>query len=187
MSVTKSSIILPVVVLAVAACHSRPPVIATTRPPAPRAAAAPAPPVPSAGPEATSAETPLSEADLFQRMTLDDLNASRPLNDVFFDYDATTLREDGRQVLQRNVQWLAKWPQTTIRIYGHCDERGTGEYNLALGDQRAVTVRNYLTGLGVNPARIQTVSLGKESPFCTATGESCWAQNRRGHFLITAK
>ena len=120
-------------------------------------------------------------------MTLDDLNASHPLNDVFFDYDATTLRDDGRQVLEANAQWLAKWPQTTIRIYGHCDERGTGEYNLALGDQRAVTVRNYLTGLGVNPARIQTVSLGKESPFCTATGESCWAQNRRGHFEITAK
>ena len=120
-------------------------------------------------------------------MTLDALNASHPLNDVFFDYDATTLRDDGRQVLQQNAQWLAKWPQTRISVYGHCDERGTGEYNLALGDQRAVTVRNYLTGLGVNPDRIQTVSLGKESPFCTATGESCWAQNRRGHFVITAK
>jgi len=188
MSVTKWSIVLPVVLLAVAACHSRPPVIATTaRPPAATAAPAPAPPVHPAGPAATSAATSLSEADLFQRMTLDDLNASHPLADVFFDYDATTLREDGRQVLQRNAQWLAKWPQTKIRIYGHCDERGTGEYNLALGDQRAVTVRDYLTALGVNPDQIQAVSLGKESPFCTATGESCWAQNRRGHFIITAK
>lgn len=187
MSVTKWSSVLPVVLLAVAACHSRPPVIATARPPAATTRPpAPASPVHSAG-AATSAETPLSEADLFQRMTLDDLNASHPLNDVFFDYDATTLRDDGRQVLQQNAQWLAKWPQTRISVYGHCDERGTGEYNLALGDQRAVTVRNYLTGLGVNPARIQTVSLGKESPFCTATGESCWAQNRRGHFVITAK
>jgi peptidoglycan-associated lipoprotein len=120
-------------------------------------------------------------------MTLDDLNASHPLNDVFFDYDATTLRDDGRQVLQRNAQWLAKWPQTKVRVYGHCDERGTGEYNLALGDKRAVIVREYLTSLGVSPDRIQTVSLGKESPFCTAAGESCWAQNRRGHFVITAK
>src|SRR5262249_1837572 len=158
----------------------------TTHPPAGIATAAPAPPAPG-GPAATSATTPLSESELFDRMTLDDLNASHPLDDVFFDYDATTLRDDGHQVLQRNAQWLAKWPQTKIRTYGHCDERGTEEYNLALGDQRAVTVRAYLTSLGVNPDRIQTVSLGKESPFCTATGESCWAQNRRGHFLITTK
>src|SRR5690349_22572475 len=155
MSVTKWSIVLPAVLLAVAACHSRPPVIATTRPPAaPAAAPAPRSPVPSAAPAATAGETPLSESELFRRMTLDDLNASHPLNDVFFDYDATTLRDDGRQVLQRNAQWLAKWPQTRIRIYGHCDVRGTGEYNLALGDQRAVTVRDYLTRLGVSPDRI---------------------------------
>lgn len=187
MSVTKWSIALPAVVLAAAACHSHRPVIATARPPAATTAPAPVSPVHSTGPAATAAATPLSESELFQRMTLDDLNASHPLNDVFFDYDATTLRDDGRQVLERNAQWLAKWPQTRIRIDGHCDERGTGEYNLALGDQRAITVRNYLTGLGVNPERIQTVSLGRESPFCTATGESCWAQNRRGHFVITAK
>jgi peptidoglycan-associated lipoprotein len=187
MSVTKWSIVLPVVLLAVAACHSRPPVIATTRPPAATAAPAPASPVHSAGPAATSAATPLNESELFDRMTLDDLNASHPLNDVFFDYDANTLRDDARQVLQRNAQWLAQWPQTRIRIDGHCDERGTEEYNLALGDQRAVTVRDYLASLGVNPDRIQTVSLGRESPFCTATGESCWGQNRRGHFVITTK
>jgi peptidoglycan-associated lipoprotein len=120
-------------------------------------------------------------------MTLDELNASHPLNDVFFDYDVNTLRDDARQALQRDAQWLAKWPRTKIRIDGHCDERGTEEYNLSLGDRRAVTVRDYLTSLGVSPQRIQTVSLGKESPFCTATGESCWAQNRRGHFVITAK
>jgi len=187
MSVTKWSIVLPVLSLAVAACHHSPPAIATARPPAATAAVAPASPVPSAGPAATSEATPLSESELFERMTLDDLNASHPLNDVFFDYDATTLRDEARQVLQRDAQWLAKWPQTKIRIAGHCDERGTEEYNLALGDRRAVTVRDYLTSLGVNPDRIQTVTLGKESPFCTATGESCWAQNRRGHFVITNK
>ena len=120
-------------------------------------------------------------------MTLDQLNASQPLNDVFFDYDQNFLRDDARQVLQRDAQWLAKWPHTTIRIDGHCDERGTEEYNIALGDRRAVAVRDYLASLGVNPGRIQTVSLGRESPFCAATGESCWAQNRRGHFVITAK
>ena len=187
MSVTKWSIVLPVLFLGVAACHSRPPVIATPRPPAATAAPVPASPVDVAGPAATSAAKPLGESELFDRMTLDDLNASHPLDDVFFDYDATTLRDDSRQVLQRNAQWLTRWPQTRIRINGHCDERGTEEYNLALGDRRAVTVRDYLTSLGVNPDRIQTVSLGRESPFCTATGESCWAQNRSGHFVITTK
>jgi len=120
-------------------------------------------------------------------MTLDQLNASQPLNDVFFDYDQNFLRDDARQVLQRDAQWLAKWPHTTIRIDGHCDERGTEEYNIALGDRRAVAVRDYLMTLGVSRERIQTVSLGRESPFCTTTGESCWAQNRRGHFVITVK
>jgi peptidoglycan-associated lipoprotein len=188
MSVTKSSIVLPVLVLSVTACgHTRPPAIATAHPPAAVTAPAPPSPVRSAGPGATSAETPLSESDLFNQMTLDDLNASHPLNDVFFPYNEVTLGDEARQVLQRNAQWLAKWPQTAIRIDGHCDERGTEEYNLSLGDRRAVTVRNYLTSLGVTPERIQTVSLGKESPFCNEMGESCWAQNRRGHFVITRK
>ena len=133
------------------------------------------------------AAKPLTESQLFERMTLDQLNASHPLNDMFFDYDQNFLREDARQVLQRDAQWLSEWPQAKIRIDGHCDERGTEEYNIALGDRRAVTVRDYLMSLGIDPRRIQTVSLGRESPFCTATGESCWAQNRRGHFVITAK
>jgi len=189
MSVIKWSIVLPVLLLIVTACHKRPPAIAspTSQPAAITAAPAP-PPAPRSTPSvATPAATPLTEAQLFERMTLDQLNASKPLDDVFFDYDENLLREDARQVLQRDAQWLAKWPQTKVRIYGHCDERGTTEYNIALGDRRAVSVRDYLTSLGVSPQRIQTVSLGKESPFCTGTGESCWAQNRRGHFVITGK
>jgi peptidoglycan-associated lipoprotein len=106
---------------------------------------------------------------------------------VFFEYDQNALREEGRRVLQQDAQWLSKWPQTVIRIDGHCDERGTAEYNLALGDRRAEVVREYLTNLGVKPERIQTRSLGKEAPFCHEDGESCWSQNRRGHFMITAK
>jgi peptidoglycan-associated lipoprotein len=74
-----------------------------------------------------------------------------------------------------------------VRIDGHCDERGSAEYNLALGDQRAAAVREYLTNLGVKADRIQTRSLGKEAPFCQESGKSCWSQNRRGHFEITAK
>ena len=189
MSVSKWSIVLPVLLLTVNACHKRPPSIASTRPPATITAPVP----PSSSPRsattaaAASEAASLTESQLFERMTLDQLNASQPLNDVFFDYDQNILGDDTRKVLQGNAQWLSKWPQTKIRIDGHCDERGTTEYNLALGDKRAITVREYLTSLGISPDRIQTVSLGRESPFCTSTGESCWAQNRRGHFVITAK
>lgn len=188
MSVSKWSIVLPVLLLTVNACHKRPPATASTRPPAAVTTRVPPPSSPRSDTAAAPAEaTPLNDSQPFEGMTLEQLNASRPLNDVFFDYDQNILRDDARQVLQRNAQWLSKWPQTKIRIDGHCDERGTAEYNLALGDQRAITVRDYLTSLGVSPDRIQTVSLGRESPFCTSTGESCWAQNRRGHFVITAK
>ena len=189
MSVSKWSIVLPVLLLTVNACHKRPPAIASTRPPATIGAPVPPPSSPRSSNTAAAAPdaAPLTESQLFERMTLDQLNASRPLNDVFFDYDQNILGDDARQVLQGDAQWLSKWPQTKIRIDGHCDERGTTEYNLALGDKRAITVRDYLMSLGISPDRIQTVSLGRESPFCTSTGESCWAQNRRGHFVITAK
>jgi peptidoglycan-associated lipoprotein len=124
---------------------------------------------------------------LFQRKSLTDLNAEHPLGDVFFDYDQNTLRDDARRVLQQDAQWLSKWPQTVVRIDGHCDERGTAEYNLALGDRRAAEVRDYLATLGIKPDRLEVRSLGKEAPFCTEDAESCWSQNRRGHFVITSK
>ena len=135
MSVSKWSIVLAVVLLTVNACHKRPPAIASTRPPATITAPVP----PSSSPRsataaaAASEAAPLTESQLFERMTLDQLNASQPLNDVFFDYDQNILGDDTRKVLQGNAQWLSKWPQTKIRIDGHCDERGTTEYNLALG------------------------------------------------------
>jgi peptidoglycan-associated lipoprotein len=155
---------------------------AVPRPPAapPRAVAAPAPP-------ATRGSAPLSEAELFQRKSLAELNAERPLTDVFFDYDKDDLRDDARTALQRDAAWLSKWPGTRLLVEGHCDERGTAEYNLALGDRRAVVVKQYLSSLGVLPDRVQVRSLGKEVPFCQGTTESCWSQNRRGHFVITAK
>jgi peptidoglycan-associated lipoprotein len=130
---------------------------------------------------------PLTEAELFRRKSVSDLNAEHPLADAFFDYNQNTLKDDARQALQKDAQWLAKWPQTVIRVDGHCDERGTPEYNLALGERRADVVKEYLASLGVKADRIQTRSLGKEAPFCHDDGESCWSQNRRGHFEITSK
>jgi peptidoglycan-associated lipoprotein len=176
-------------VFVASACHQRPPVTAPNRVTPTPSAVPSRPPAPPAPPPAAARPAParLTDAELFQRKSLAELNAERPLGDVFFDYDQNTLREDARRVLQQDAQWLSKWPQTMIRIDGHCDERGTAEYNLALGDRRAVAVRDYLSSLGVRGERIQTRSLGKEAPFCQESGESCWSQNRRGHFVITAK
>jgi len=173
-----------------AACHHRPAAQAAATPPPPAAApTAPSTPPAPAPPAARAAQPapPLSEDEIFRRKSLADLNAERPLGDVFFEYDQDALPEEARTVLQRDAAWLSKWSQTRIVIEGHCDERGTAEYNLSLGDRRAAEVRTYLTTLGIPPERIQIRSLGKESPFCTDSGESCWSQNRRGHFLIVAK
>jgi peptidoglycan-associated lipoprotein len=115
------------------------------------------------------------------------LNAERPLGDVFFDLDESTIREDARAPLQRNADWMKRWTSTRVTVEGHCDERGTAEYNLALGERRASAVKQYLVSLGVPADRVAVVSKGKESPFCSESNESCWQQNRRGHFLITAK
>ena len=187
----KSCCLLLLLAVAGAACHTRPPATAPSRTTpirqdVPARPPTPPPPRPAAAPRPATA-TPLTEADLFQRKSLSELNQERPLGDAFFDYDQNTLRDDARQALQQDAQWLAKWPQTTIRVDGHCDERGSAEYNLALGDRRAAAVRDYLASLGVRPDRVQTRSLGTEAPFCREPGESCWSQNRRGHFEITGK
>jgi peptidoglycan-associated lipoprotein len=115
------------------------------------------------------------------------LNAERPLDDVFFDLDEATIRADARGPLQKNAEWMKRWASTRVSVEGHCDERGTAEYNLALGERRANAVMEYLVSLGVASDRVAVVSKGKESPFCTESNESCWQQNRRGHFVITAK
>ena len=90
-------------------------------------------------------------------------------------------------MLQKDIEWLKRWPSTKIMVEGHCDSRGTPEYNLALGDRRAKAVQDYLVSLGLTADRVQIVSKGKEAPFCSEENEACWQQNRRGHFVITAK
>jgi peptidoglycan-associated lipoprotein len=129
----------------------------------------------------------LTEQERFARKSVDKLNAEHPLSDVFFDYDENSIKDDGRRALQNDAQWLRQWPSTVVRVDGHCDERGTGEYNLGLGDRRSSAVKDYLVSLGINAGRIEVRSLGKEAPFCHEDGESCWAQNRRGHFVVVKK
>ena len=115
------------------------------------------------------------------------MNAERPLGDVFFDLDESSIRDDAKTSLSKNADWMKRWVSTSITVEGHCDSRGSSEYNLALGTRRANAVKDYLVGLGVNASRITVISKGKEQPFCSTEDESCWSQNRRGHFLITAK
>jgi peptidoglycan-associated lipoprotein len=99
---------------------------------------------------------------------------------VFFDYDASTLDQTDRDTLGRQAAWLAQYPNVVLTIEGHADERGTREYNLALGARRAASVREYLVSLGVSAARLETISYGKERPTCVESAEGCWQQNRRG-------
>ena len=120
-------------------------------------------------------------------MSLAELIAKKPLANVFFALDSSELADEARATLQKNADFLKKWNSVKISIEGHCDERGTAEYNLALGERRATAVRAYLTSLGVGADRVTVVSKGKEQPVCSERAESCYSQNRRGHFLITAK
>jgi peptidoglycan-associated lipoprotein len=124
---------------------------------------------------------------LWAKETVDSLNAKGVLADVFFDFDMYGIREDGRAPLQRNADYMKRWPSLRITVEGHCDERGTSEYNIALGDRRANAVKGYLVSLGIAADRVTVVSKGKETPFCRESNETCWQQNRRGHFVITAK
>jgi len=105
------------------------------------------------------------------------------VKDVFFDYDKYDVRPDQQAALQGDAQFLAQHPNIKFTIEGHCDERGSTEYNLALGDNRANSVKQALVQAGVSADRIKTISYGKEKPFCTESNEQCWQQNRRGHFV----
>jgi peptidoglycan-associated lipoprotein len=110
--------------------------------------------------------------------------ASSPLKDAFFDFDRYDLSSDARTILRGNAEWLKANPAVRVEIEGHCDERGTSEYNLALGAKRAQAARDYLTTLGIAAARLSTISYGEEIPVCREQTESCWRQNRRARFVI---
>jgi peptidoglycan-associated lipoprotein len=111
-------------------------------------------------------------------------SAAAGLRDVFFGYDSWTISEEGRQALGRDAEWMKSNPGASIKVEGHCDERGTSDYNLVLGEKRAKAVRNYLVELGVAVNRLSVVSYGKERPFCNEHAESCYQQNRRGHLVV---
>ena len=114
---------------------------------------------------------------------LSDLFAQN-VKDAFFDLDKAELRPDARDALTKDAEFLRSYPQVHVSIEGHCDERGSTEYNLALGQSRAEAAKNYLISLGISADRMETVSWGKERPVCTEHSEECWQQNRRAHFVL---
>jgi peptidoglycan-associated lipoprotein len=188
---TTTGVLLILVAIAAASCSRRqPPIVAP--PPAP-AATPPAVTVPPPAPPPQRVEEslpvppqPLSEDSIANR-SLDELNRDSPFQPVFFDLDAADLGDMGRAVAQSNAELLKRYPTWVITLEGHCDERGTAEYNLALGERRAVAVKTYLVSLGIPPDRVRTVSYGKEFPFDPGHNEDAWAKNRRAHFVITSK
>jgi peptidoglycan-associated lipoprotein len=129
----------------------------------------------------------LTEEEVFAKKTVADLNAEMPLVDVSFDYDMSLIRDDQRAALTKNADYLRRWTSVRVTIEGHADARGTNEYNLALGERRGNAVRDYLLGLGIAAERMVVISKGEETPLCTDETEGCFARNRRGHFIITAK
>lgn len=163
------------------ACQKKPPTTAAdARPPSQTAPTTAVAPPPSAAP-VHDAEAEVLSQDLAT------LNRKGYLEDAFFDYDKADLREDTRSDLAKDSAWLKKFSSVRVLLEGHCDDRGTEAYNLALGERRAAAAREYLVSLGVREDRIRTVSYGEERPFCQSEDESCWQQNRRGHFVVTAK
>ena len=175
--------LLTVLLVLAAGCAKKPP--ATTPPPPPPMVQTPPPEPP-----------PMAEAepsDMVEKappMTAQEIeeNARRQglLGDVFYDFDKYDLRPDARERLAKNAEFMnGEGRGTTYTIEGHCDERGTNEYNIALGNQRANAALEYLVSLGVARSRFKTVSYGEERPFCTQSTEECWQLNRRARFVLT--
>ncbi len=184
----------PIVALALVACAHHAKVVAPAPTPAPvtsaAAVASPATTPAVVKPEPTVVVPLRPEAGVVGAelpADLDQLNRAGYLKDPFFDTNKSELREDARQALADDAAWLKQHPSVQLTLEGHCDERNTEEYNLALGWRRANAVKAYLTTLGLVSERITTISYGEERPFAIGHAESAWAQNRRVHFVITGR
>jgi peptidoglycan-associated lipoprotein len=182
-----SSMIILSGALAFAGCSS------TTTPTTEPSAAAAATPAPAetkkkmdsgTTTESTTKAPPSSSLDALQRGESTATPASSPLKEVYFDFDRYDLRADSREILKANSAWLKANPAAQIQIEGHCDERGTTEYNVALGSRRAESVKDYLVTLGASADRLSTISYGEEVPVCREQTEECWQKNRRVRFVV---
>ena len=175
-----------VIVVATACAKKTPPVTRPAPPPTTTGTGKPpGPPQQVVEPVPVPPE-PVPE-DAVAAKSLDDLNRDSPLQPVFFALDSSDLSSEGQAALQQNASVLKQYASWQITIEGHADERGSAEYNLALGERRALAARDYLVSLGIPATRVRTVSYGKEFPFDPARTEEAYAKNRRAHFVITAK
>ena len=173
----------------VAGCAKRPATTAASVP-APTATAATtgagggatqaAPPAPALAPPTTAAQPATTGA----RPSVKEFTAIPDLKPIYFDFDKYDIRPGDARVLDANAQWLKSNTEQLVLIEGHCDERGTNEYNLALGERRAKSTMNYLVSQGVQASRITIISYGEERPVCTQQNEECWSKNRRAQFLV---
>jgi len=190
-----ATVLLAVLVLS-AGCGGKKPPVARPMPPPPVETGAmagdlpparpPAPPEPIPDTPPVPPEPVIEESRLDMR-SLDELNKDVPLKPVLFGFDSADVDADGRTVLDESAGLLRQYPTWVVTIEGHCDERGTAEYNLALGERRALAAKNYLVAAGIAADRLRTVSYGKEFPFDPGKSDEAYARNRRAHFVITAK
>jgi len=170
------------------ACVKTPPPVEPEPPIAPPAApSVDTPRPPSPPPIPAEPNVPAVPENELTTRTLEEINRESPLEPIFFQYDSSELDNPARQVIQRNVDVLGTNPTWVVTVEGHCDQRGTPEYNLALGERRALAVQDHLVSLGLNPDRVRTVSYGKEFPFDPADTDDAHATNRRAHFVITGR
>jgi peptidoglycan-associated lipoprotein len=184
-----TALLFAALAVATGCAKKQPPVARPVPPPPPPPVETPMTPPPEPPPPTadTGASTAPVVEDAVASGSLDEINKNSPLKPVFFGLDVSEIDGDGQRLLETNAEILKRYPTWQISIEGHCDERGTAEYNLALGERRALAARNYLVSLGVSADRVKTVSYGKEFPFDPGHTESAWAKNRRAHFVVTAK
>lgn len=186
-----SALLLAVPVIALSlflvGCPKRPATTAASAPP-PTGSPSPSAAAPSTAPSPSMTPSPVapSTAPSTTPPAPSEFTANANLKDIFFDFDKYDVRPNDAKTLDTNAAWL-KSNDNLVLIEGHCDERGTNEYNLALGERRAKAAMTYLVGQGIQAQRITLISYGKEQPVCTAHDEACWALNRRAHFLVKSR
>jgi peptidoglycan-associated lipoprotein len=187
-----AALALVILVATAGACGKKQPPVARPVAPPPAGPEAtgggrpPAPPEPIAEPTAVPPEPAITD-DPLRSSDIDAINKNSPFQPVLFAFDSSEIDAAGQQALTANVGVLKKYSEWVITIEGHADERGTAEYNLALGERRAMAARTYLVSLGIPADRLKTVSYGKEFPFDPAHNEAAWAKNRRAHFVVTSR
>jgi peptidoglycan-associated lipoprotein len=172
--------LLGVSLLLIAGCSRKKPATAASPPPEP---APPSARVESPEPHGIAADPLAGDLESVNRH----LRATGLLRDVYYEYDSAELSQEAKQILAADARFLTDHPAFEVTVEGHCDERGTADYNLALGEKRAHAAREYLTRLGVAPDRLRAVTRGEESPVCTQPEESCWSQNRRSQLVVSGR